>query len=730
MKIADYGKAITSYIESPTKAQKDKLKLQAGLLEEYLGDDLEYQRAVDDGFQGTKEDYYRYKSTSEEDRTFLSEGTPPPKKPRQLKDLYERINRAVLAVSSRTVPPELIVPQLETLTQEYIKDGLISGEDARKFAVERKDYWDKWISENPGGTTPTFDFDNEGKATEVDQEEIIRRINEADGGRVERAIGGGVIEGEDLGTREGFEDPNVTKRRESINSFINKFNEQVLNEMAQNKYGKNFSELEGDNLKNFKKRLLKFEDFIKQNNRMPTEDEARKLGRADRDKTIFETGAKEVTEEDVRNKLIKNNKPAETFKGKIIFADPDIQAEFEAELKKRYSLPRTSAKAEAAGVLNNLQIYKKFLEPAGYSMSSARTIIDDYKKSLDLQFKELLPEEKEAKKIERETEQKIGGQKKRISGTVENPVHHMFPLGDQVGSKVEEFTVIPKKINSQIAFANKQMKKLIKERRTLLDKVRIDQSVNIENLDKQLADINNRAEEVIKAHYKKFPSHEGLLNWKKIDFVLDDVGRLLNVRQVGTIGGDYKKWTLANIDKTILDKDVAKLSKEELAEFRKVINETTAARDSGNKVFGGKDTSAIKNLFANLKTKLDTSRMFTSKIPGGAIALTPLDFMLSYGSGMPLIESAASAGSYLLKDPYIGKAVNLPLAILQDTKDPEELLKTGIERGQKAEAFLQGLLSDFKDNTKDKPNLIDDFEEVGKSTFGKYNDQIKNIKLP
>lgn len=72
MKIADYGKAITSYIQSPTKDQKDKTKLRAGLLEEYLGDDLEYQRAVDDGFQGTKEDYYRYKSTSQEDRTFLN----------------------------------------------------------------------------------------------------------------------------------------------------------------------------------------------------------------------------------------------------------------------------------------------------------------------------------------------------------------------------------------------------------------------------------------------------------------------------------------------------------------------------------------------------------------------------------------------------------------------------------------------------------------------------------
>ena len=76
MKIADYGKAITSYIESPTKAEKDKLKLRAGLLEEYLGDQLDYQKAVDEGFQGTEEEYRRYKSTSEEDRTFLAEGTP------------------------------------------------------------------------------------------------------------------------------------------------------------------------------------------------------------------------------------------------------------------------------------------------------------------------------------------------------------------------------------------------------------------------------------------------------------------------------------------------------------------------------------------------------------------------------------------------------------------------------------------------------------------------------
>ena len=175
MKIADYGKAITSYIESPTKAQKDLSKARA----------------------------------EEANRVLLAEGsddTPliPEKKPKQLSYLFERINRTLLAIRSNTIKPEFILPDLEKLTQEYISEGLISGEDARKFAIERKDYWDKWITDNPKQTTPVFDFDNEGNATEVSKEEIIKRINEAYGGRVGRAIGGGVIKGKDLGSREGF----------------------------------------------------------------------------------------------------------------------------------------------------------------------------------------------------------------------------------------------------------------------------------------------------------------------------------------------------------------------------------------------------------------------------------------------------------------------------------------------------------------------------------------------
>ena len=195
---------------------------------------------------------------------------------------------------------------------------------------------------------------------------------------------------------------NEAQKLKGLQPFIDNFGIEVLDKISQDKYGKNFSDLGSTDLGNLKRRLIDYEDFVKQNKRMPTESEARKFGRADRDKTIMETGGKEVTEEDVRNKLIKNNKPAETFKKKIIFADKNIQNEFEAELTKRYSFPRTSAAAEAAGVLNNQQIYEKFLKPAGYGFDSTRTIVNDYKKFLDVDFKRLTDEEREAKKVERE----------------------------------------------------------------------------------------------------------------------------------------------------------------------------------------------------------------------------------------------------------------------------------------------------------------------------------------
>ena len=105
----------------------------------------------------------------------------------------------------------------------------------------------------------------------------------------------------------------------------------------------------------------------------------------------------------------------------------------------------------------------------------------------------------------------------------------------------------------------------------------------------------------------------------------------------------------------------------------------------------------------DIKAKLDASKFITnslSRIPGSAAVLAPSDFLLSIMAGLPVAEAAASAGSYLLKDPVLGRAVNVPLALRAmelETRDPELMLKNAQERMDKGEAFLQGLVDEGKD---------------------------------
>jgi hypothetical protein len=103
-----------------------------------------------------------------------------------------------------------------------------------------------------------------------------------------------------------------------------------------------------------------------------------------------------------------------------------------------------------------------------------------------------------------------------------------------------------------------------------------------------------------------------------------------------------------------------------------------------------KKTGTLKGEAQAIKSKMDASRMFTSRIPGGAAVLAPADFVLSMVSGVPIYDAAASAGSYLLKDPYLGRAVNIPLAIraITDYGDSDEMLQKAGERREKIESTL------------------------------------------
>ena len=95
--------------------------------------------------------------------------------------------------------------------------------------------------------------------------------------RLNKAIGGGAFQGTDLGTREGFN--NIAKSEASFKAYEDRFGKEILDKAAQDKYGKNFRDLDKKNeLKFFKTQLNKYEDFIKKNKRYPSSSEAYSIG--------------------------------------------------------------------------------------------------------------------------------------------------------------------------------------------------------------------------------------------------------------------------------------------------------------------------------------------------------------------------------------------------------------------------------------------------------------------
>ena len=662
MKIADYGKAITSYIESPTKAQKDKLKLQAGLLEEYLGDDLEYQRAVDDGFQGTKEDYYRYKSTSEEDRTFLAEGTPPPKKPRQLKDLFERINRAVLAVSSNTIAPEFIVPELETLTQEYISDGLISGEDARKFAIERKDYWDKWISENPGGTTPTFDFDNEGTATEVSQEEIIKRINEADGGRVERAIGGGVIEGEDLGTREGFANPvSPLSKPEVLKRIIelhqkNKLGAEAIAKVLTEELGFKVSRAPvGKQLTKLKAQgLIKDIPYAERAAAINQRGEFYGLPAGEKYLKIREIRDIDRTTKFKDTGKLKYNIPADA-KFKIDFKNPGaaLVSEIPDELQ---GVQYYKTKKDAQKALNKRNALV-LTQPADPNSPATKAYI------------------KRQKLLKRNAPFNFNA-----FGDFE--FHHIMNIGGPIALDTSDIAIVSKAMNRKLSPYNRRLNDIGEEIFNLIE-------TKPEGYLKKIKEQNKKGKAIVTEVKSKLPKeYRKLIGFNEVVPTFDS-----NKNVTGFIG---KKFGGSEIKDGI---KLADLSKNEIKGLKKqMISDLNKFQSTG------------------LKDKILSS---TGKVlKGVGKVIKPIGYAVGTKA---LFDARALAKEQGIELSLADQAMAL------DSGDPNVAINNYMRRNDPEFAAAE--------RAKDLAKMTDDFEEVGQTTekpslFGKYNDQIKNIKLP
>jgi hypothetical protein len=265
--------------------------------------------------------------------------------------------------------------------------------------------------------------------------------------------------------------------------------------------------------------------------------------------------------EDIRANLVKNKKKVTMVNNQFIFANEKLEKEFIEDMLLKWDHPRTSTAGKAAGVKTTAQLFEKYFKGT-YAESGVKNLIFRFKKELGETFRKLPPSEMNAHQKRREVKLLITQAGKRISGLDDFPSHHLYPIGDEFAHGTQDFTILDKKTNSQLSGSNKQLIALTEERTQLVNDAHSGK-ISSKNFDIEMGKLDKKAQTIIDGHYKEFPKHDGLLNWRKATSILDDQGRFMDIQSTGTIGGDSSKWAITDVNKQIKD-----LSKTELATFR------------------------------------------------------------------------------------------------------------------------------------------------------------------
>ena len=248
--------------------------------------------------------------------------------------------------------------------------------------------------------------------------------------------------------------------------------------------------------------------------------------------------------------------------------------------------------------------------------------------------------------------------------------HHMLPLGSRIGMTNRDVAIISKEMNAALSKYDKPMNKLVEKSM----KINFSKDGSLKELD----DINKKLASYVEKAEKELPKkYKGLIGFNKLTPVLDTFDekgkQVFGVEKIGT---DYKKSIGGKTEEKLL-KDIP----------TKELQKLTADAP--------KFSVPIKIL----------------KSAGKVIK------PLGYAFGANAVKSAIS------KADDMGIELSLSDKIMAfDSGDADIAINNYRRRNDPEFAAAE--------RAKDLAKMTDDFEEVGQTTFGKYNDQIKNIKLP
>ena len=164
-----------------------------------------------------------------------SEGGPMVPEPKPLtEEIFKENADRFIKGALGGFPKDEMITKLQEQLDKVQESGTFSKEQAINFINERTKQLREFIKQNPGETLPGLD-------------------------RVNKAIGGEVIEGEDLGTREGFSEPKKNLELDRAKGILGKLNYNFDSLLGDLKKGKTTNQIANELYENNKKFLDKYD---------------------------------------------------------------------------------------------------------------------------------------------------------------------------------------------------------------------------------------------------------------------------------------------------------------------------------------------------------------------------------------------------------------------------------------------------------------------------------------
>jgi hypothetical protein len=354
-------------------------------------------------------------------------------------------------------------------------------------------------------------------------------------------IGGGAIQGEDLGSRTGFGSP------EAIEYLKNLKPGSVVNTYAIGKqFGIAPATVRGQVERNFPQLTLQTRE---ESAAIAKETRREQYRQKKSDVPVPETGVRgKGAESRTKGRDVTN----------VRWPSEEMKNEYLGNLKDRYS----DVKGRK-GLTNKELAIKFFGEDTKANVGQIEKINRYYIEDLKLDFKPA-PKSEVTEKRKRRLSIIQGG--KTFKGTDKVPFHHIMNIGGEVDLTTKDVAFINKEMNSKLAPYN-----------TKLNDIADAISNQLNNQEpgylKRIDELNNQAEEIIQSVKTRLPKkYQGYIGFNRLDPILDENGTAIRLN-VTRVGVDDSKSIAGKTGETIKLKDLTQKGIEEYGKNRKQVKE-------------------------------------------------------------------------------------------------------------------------------------------------------------